>query len=565
MAVRGESITIQYIAWNTSDNAGKTGDAGNHTLQWIKDGTMATATNSPSEIDATNAPGLYKITITTSEATCDIGTLHGISSTTDVTILPVQLTFVRLPAVDPAANGGLPTVDGSNHVAGVQATVDANVTQILGTAPTETTSGNLAGNLSTLLDNGDAAATLTLDDVSTLSGTVDANVKQIRGASLTESTAGNLAANFSELFDNGDSLTSLELDDVSRLAEPVEANITRILGSTVTETTPGRLAGNLSTLLDNGDATATLTLDDIATGSLSGTVNANVTQVLGTSVTETTSGNLAGNLSTLLDNGDATATLTLDDVSTLSGTVDANLTQILGAGVTETTSGNLAGNLSTLLDNGDATATLTLDDVSTLATSDLDQALVDIGLDHMLSTSVSGSDVTDDSIIAKLVSANSPADWDDFTPSTDSAEALGDSVAAIAGNVELSLNTNAGDGDVITVYQGEDKTFTVSVDANTLSLGGSDTGTLVVYTPSGGLIATSTATPTDPGGASQAYSITLAANTTRGLTPTNATINPFVADPNTTYPYRWVIKADTGGETLVLARGWLDVQLLPAT
>jgi hypothetical protein len=53
MASRGQSLTITYVAWDTANNAGKTGDVANHTLRWIKDGTSAAPVNSPSEVDPT--------------------------------------------------------------------------------------------------------------------------------------------------------------------------------------------------------------------------------------------------------------------------------------------------------------------------------------------------------------------------------------------------------------------------------------------------------------------------------------------------------------------------------
>ncbi len=53
-------------------------------------------------------------------------------------------------------------------------------------------------------------------------------------------------------------------------------------------------------------------------------------------------------------------------------------------------------------------------------------ALVAIGLDHLLGASVAGSDVTDDSIIAQLVSASATADWDDFDNTTEALQALRD-------------------------------------------------------------------------------------------------------------------------------------------
>lgn len=122
MASRGQSITVTYVAWDTVANAGKTGDVANHTLRWVKDGTSAAPTNSPSEVDATNAPGLYKLVLTASECTCDFGVLAGKSSTTGISIVPVAVSFEQLPTVAPAANGGLPTVDANNYVAGIQGT-----------------------------------------------------------------------------------------------------------------------------------------------------------------------------------------------------------------------------------------------------------------------------------------------------------------------------------------------------------------------------------------------------------------------------------------------------------
>lgn len=48
------------------------------------------------------------------------------------------------------------------------------------------------------------------------------------------------------------------------------------------------------------------------------------------------------------------------------------------------------------------------------------------GLDHLLAASVTGTDVTDNSIIAKLVSKDATADWDDFVNTTDALQAIRD-------------------------------------------------------------------------------------------------------------------------------------------
>ena len=58
--------------------------------------------------------------------------------------------------------------------------------------------------------------------------------------------------------------------------------------------------------------------------------------------------------------------------------------------------------------------------------SEANDALVALGLDHLVSASVSGSDITDDSIFAKLVSSSATADWDDFVNTSDSLQAIRD-------------------------------------------------------------------------------------------------------------------------------------------
>jgi len=115
MATRAVGMTIQYVAWDTSAGAGKTGDVANHTLRWIKDGTASAPTNSPSEVDSANCPGIYKITLTSTETDCNIGTLAGKSSTSSVSIIPVTIQFERLPNAAPGSSGGLPTAGTGAH------------------------------------------------------------------------------------------------------------------------------------------------------------------------------------------------------------------------------------------------------------------------------------------------------------------------------------------------------------------------------------------------------------------------------------------------------------------
>lgn len=53
--------------------------------------------------------------------------------------------------------------------------------------------------------------------------------------------------------------------------------------------------------------------------------------------------------------------------------------------------------------------------------------LSNIGLDHLVSSSVTGADVADNSIAARLVSKSATADWDSYNNTTDSLEAISDS------------------------------------------------------------------------------------------------------------------------------------------
>jgi len=113
MPSKGQSVTLIYMAYNTSTGAYTTGDVANHTLRLIKDGTEAAPTNSPAEVDATNAPGAYSLVLTTAESTFNIVWLGGKSSASNVIIQPVQVGFENLPTPAPgAANGVL--IAGSN-------------------------------------------------------------------------------------------------------------------------------------------------------------------------------------------------------------------------------------------------------------------------------------------------------------------------------------------------------------------------------------------------------------------------------------------------------------------
>ena len=216
MATRGVAMTIAYVAWDTEANAGKTGDVGNHTLRWIKDGTAASPANTPTEVDATNAPGLYKIALTAEETDCDIGVLCGKSSTSGVSIVPVTIQFERLPNAAPGAAGGLPLIGASplthlNADVASRATaadvwnhstrtltefsfpVDVNMSQALPASPTSNTTGEALKRIDTNVASRPTAADVWNHSSRTLTAftfSVDLNMNQALPASPNNDTTG---------------------------------------------------------------------------------------------------------------------------------------------------------------------------------------------------------------------------------------------------------------------------------------------------------------------------------------------------------------------------------------
>ncbi len=66
------------------------------------------------------------------------------------------------------------------------------------------------------------------------------------------------------------------------------------------------------------------------------------------------------------------------------------------------------------------------------------------GLDHLVSASVTGTDVTDNSIIAYMVADDATADWDTFNNTTDSLEAIRNEGDASWGAAGTGLSTTTG-------------------------------------------------------------------------------------------------------------------------
>jgi hypothetical protein len=107
--LKGQEFTLCYFCVDTNLSQPKTGDAANHAMRLVQDGVMAIPDNSPAEVDATNCPGLYKLTVTAAESDVLSLLLDGESSTADVEIIPVQVFPYSLPdqpVISAAVDGG---------------------------------------------------------------------------------------------------------------------------------------------------------------------------------------------------------------------------------------------------------------------------------------------------------------------------------------------------------------------------------------------------------------------------------------------------------------------------
>ena len=104
-----DSQKVAVFAWDQSSGAAKTGDAAQISAQISKDGGACAATNdaAPTELDSTDAPGIYIFDMLQAETNADLVVITPVSSTTDITFRPLIIytqvaqtgdTFDRLGA-----------------------------------------------------------------------------------------------------------------------------------------------------------------------------------------------------------------------------------------------------------------------------------------------------------------------------------------------------------------------------------------------------------------------------------------------------------------------------------
>ena len=90
------SQKVAVFAWDSVADAPKTGDAANITAQISKDGGACAASDdaNPTELDATNAKGIYLFDLLQAETNCDLFVLSAVSSTENIVLDPVFIYTV---------------------------------------------------------------------------------------------------------------------------------------------------------------------------------------------------------------------------------------------------------------------------------------------------------------------------------------------------------------------------------------------------------------------------------------------------------------------------------------
>lgn len=101
MPLRAEGMTVVFTVWSVADDSPATGEAANLNIYIIKDGASAVAADgTPAEVDATNAPGEYRLVLTdgsSGEMDAETVTVCGTCDTVDVVVIPLHIQTDAYP------------------------------------------------------------------------------------------------------------------------------------------------------------------------------------------------------------------------------------------------------------------------------------------------------------------------------------------------------------------------------------------------------------------------------------------------------------------------------------
>lgn len=178
---------------------------------------------------------------------------------------------------------------------------------------------------------------------------------------------------------------------------------------------------------------------------------------------------------------EVTVTSMATDVLTAASLNTDAVTEIQNGLATPTniTAGTIATvtNLTNAPTNGDLTSTM-----KASVNTEVDSAIVTYGLDHLVAASVTGTDITDNSIIAMLVDDAVTADWDNYDNTTASLEALNvDTDTIITDTVDIQSRIPAA------LSSGNMKSDMLAISTSTASADNleASAGTIVIGTATG--------------------------------------------------------------------------------
>ena len=244
------SQKIVLLAIDTANNVPKTGDAANLTAYVSKDHGAVTVLGdtTATELDATNAPGLYRFDLTQGETDADDLTFSGKSATANIKLVPVHVaTFPATGILAPTTSGR--TLDVS---AGGEAGIDwANV----GT-PSSTVS---------------LSATTVATVTTTTTATTATNVTTVNGLAANVITAASVAADAVTEIQSG-LATSAALATVQADTDDIQTRLPAAL------TGSGRMDSNVTAV--GGTAAAATTLEEWLTGIIRGTADSGTTTTM---------------------------------------------------------------------------------------------------------------------------------------------------------------------------------------------------------------------------------------------------------------------------------------------
>ena len=225
---KGESVTVTYQAWDTSNNSHKTGDVSNHTCQWSKDGgTPYTLAGTPLEVGGGN----YKITLSATDTNCKLGTLIVTSSTQYVVIVSEIFVF--------SEGGSAPTA------AQVSAAVWNESSRTLTASPTDVSGLATASSISTLQTKVEAIPTTAAPTAATVAAAVWNESSRTLTASPTDVSALATSSDLADVKNTVDKILGVSsyFTIEENTLQTYDENGTELQAYTLTVDTKGNITG----------------------------------------------------------------------------------------------------------------------------------------------------------------------------------------------------------------------------------------------------------------------------------------------------------------------------------